>query len=227
MARSSGSEAERQPLVRDQSDFEHPLKYERPFNPVKMEKFYWEVNDGNTKYKIGLVKFTGESVEELIYCGLKAVEAFQNLGIQENRYFIEFRKTLSGKQREYFEADRIGHPAPSNDERGFRTIIKKMVRRYWPDPNAKRTQIAAFSRESEFGYDPKGEVSINKKVARMRELFQMCWYLDGGAPFGADDQKHVLFGMFPAPWRVNFLYRGPACYAAATEQQLLNHMQFQ
>ena len=40
MARSSGNEeAERQPLVREQGDFEHPLKYERPFNPAKMEKF--------------------------------------------------------------------------------------------------------------------------------------------------------------------------------------------
>ena len=146
MARSSGNEEpERQPLVRDQSDFEHLLKYERPFNPVKMEKFYWEVNNGTTKYKIGLVKFTRESVEELIYCKLKAVEAFQNLGIREDRYYIKFRKTLSGKQREYFEADRTGHPPLPNNMLGFMTNIKKMIRRYWLDPNAKRTQIAAFS----------------------------------------------------------------------------------
>lgn len=79
-----------------------------------MEKFYLEVNNQAAgTYKVSMVKFSGGGVvEELIYCQLKAIDAFENLGYGVNRYKSEFWKTLSNKiRREHFDADRVLVPS--------------------------------------------------------------------------------------------------------------------
>ena len=212
------------------------LTYKKPYEASDLSKYRWSYTDPGTgrRQTNEAEQFSGGSVEELLFCKQRVMDALrrQNIPVAQNR--TEFRATLSGEPADTFDdvvaagdtaSDNLGNVWPQT-QAGFDRLIKAFAARYMGNTRAARTQVEAFkSQEFRYSHGKEEDKGLRPTghIRRLRELFRMVPELQGFTAFSEEDQKDTIFSTFPRTWQESVWPR----YDSLTIPQLGAAMEFE
>ena len=135
------------------------LTYIKPFDESEGDKYKLvaePVDPADAKSVRMLRKFTGNSIEELLYTRQIFLDAIEDCGVDEGNLFVEWQAMLGANSRmKWRSATRLNNNLIFQETRdGFNLAMEAFIMIYAEDPNAKETIINSFAASKLFKRSP-------------------------------------------------------------------------
>ena len=184
------------------------LTYIRPFDESEGDKYKLvaePVDPADAKSVRMLRKFTGNSIEELLYTRQIFLDAIEDCGVDEGNLFVEWQAMLGANSRmKWRSATRLNNNLIFQETRdGFNLAMEAFIMIYAEDPNAKETIINSFAASKLF--KKPIEATIKDHQDRLETIMYYVDVLPGRrGTLSQQERKNVFFNSHPEAWKKEF-----------------------
>ena len=181
------------------------LTYIKPFDESEGDKYKLvaePVDPADARSVRMLRKFTGNSIEELLYTRQIFLDATFDCGVDEASLFVEWQAMLGANPRMKWRSATMANnqllfPETRN---GFDLAMEAYIMIYAEDPNAKETVINSFAASKLF--KKPVESSIKDHQDRMETIMYYVDALPGRrGQLSIQERKNVFFNSPPEAWK--------------------------
>ena len=183
------------------STYQPCLTYEVPFDETTGDKYKLtveSVDPDEAKQTRSMRKFTGNTIEELLYTREVFLNDTGDMEIDESMLFLEWQAMLGAQPRMKWKRISIanGNPIFPNNQIGFTLAMVEYIKEYAEDPLARDTVINSFGTSK---FKKPFETSIRDHQDRMETLMNYVDVLPGvrQTDLTYQERKNVFFNTHP------------------------------